>query len=39
MHARMVAWRKEVNAPMPAKNDGSAQPPAEKKGKGKGKKK
>lgn len=24
LHARLVAWRKEVNAPMPTKNDGSA---------------
>jgi arylsulfatase A-like enzyme len=39
MHARMVAWRKEVNAPMPVKNVPGAAPAAEKKGKGKGKKK
>jgi arylsulfatase A-like enzyme len=39
LHARMVAWRKDVNAPMPIKNDGAAKPAAEKKGKGKGKKK
>jgi len=24
LHARLVAWRKEVNAPMPTQNDGSA---------------
>lgn len=24
LHARLIAWRKEVNAPMPTKNDGSA---------------
>ena len=24
LHVRLVAWRKEVNAPMPTKNDGSA---------------
>jgi len=24
LHARLVAWRKEVNAPMPTRNDGSA---------------
>jgi len=39
MHARMVAWRKDVNAPMPVKNDGSGKPAAEKKGKGKAKQK
>ncbi len=36
--ARLVAWRKEVNAPMPTKNDVTAAPKIEKKkGKGKGK--
>jgi len=41
LHARLVAWRAEVKAPMPAKNDGTATATAEpkKKGKGKGKKK
>ncbi len=36
LHARLVAWRAEVHAPMPTKNDGDAVPP---KAKGKGKKK
>jgi hypothetical protein len=36
--ARLVAWRKEVNAPMPTKNDVTAALKTEKKkGKGKGK--
>jgi hypothetical protein len=39
MHARMAAWRKDVNAPMPVKNEPGAAPAAVKKGKGKGKKK
>ena len=40
LHARLVAWRKDVNAPMPTKNEGSAAADtAKKKGKGKGKKK
>lgn len=39
LHARLVAWRTEVNAPMPTKNDGRTPPPAPKKGQGKGKKK
>ena len=40
LHARLVAWRKEVNAPMPTKNDGTAAGGApKKKGKGKGKQK
>ncbi len=26
LHTRLVAWRKEVNAPMPTKNDGTAAP-------------
>ena len=34
LHARLVAWRTEVHAPMPTKNDGDAAPP-EAKGKGK----
>jgi arylsulfatase A-like enzyme len=34
LHASLVAWRKEVNAPMPIKNDGTAGP-AKKKGKDK----
>ncbi len=38
LHARLVAWRKEVNAPMPTKNDGKASEKPKKKGKGKGKK-
>jgi arylsulfatase A-like enzyme len=40
MHARMMAWRESVHAPMPTKNDGTMQQgkPNEK-GKGKGKKK
>ncbi len=33
LHARLVAWRTEVNAPMPTKNDGSAAVP-KKKGQG-----
>ncbi len=40
LHARLVAWRKEVNAPMPAKNEAGAAPAggdAPKKGKGKAK--
>ena len=40
LHARLVAWRKEVNAPMPTNNDGAAVPnTAKKKAKGKGKEK
>ena len=38
LHAKLVAWRAEVKAPMPAKNDGGAAEDAGKK-KGKGKKK
>lgn len=38
MHERLVAWRAEVNAPMPTKNDGTAVK-AKAKAKGKGKKK
>lgn len=38
LHARLVAWRAEVKAPMPTKNDGSAAPKdGQRKGKGKGK--
>ena len=36
LHARLVAWRADVKAPMPAKNDPTkAAPTGEKKGKGK----
>ena len=35
LHARLVAWRTEVNAPMPTKNDGTAPPKAKAKKKGK----
>jgi len=38
LHAKLVAWRAAVKAPMPAKNDGAAGPDAAKK-KGRGKKK
>lgn len=38
MHARLQAWRTEVNAPMPTKDTGD-NPPAKPKAKGKGKKK
>jgi arylsulfatase A-like enzyme len=40
LHARLVAWRAEVKAPMPTKNEGGGAPaePKQKKG-GKGKKK
>lgn len=34
LHTRLIAWRKEVNAPMPTKNDGKAPEKPEKKGKG-----
>jgi hypothetical protein len=37
MHARLVAWRADVKAPMPTKNDNIV-PPATAKSKGKGKK-
>jgi arylsulfatase A-like enzyme len=33
LHARMVAWRKQVNAPLPVKNQPGATPAAAKKGK------
>lgn len=37
LHARLVAWRQEVNAPMPKKNDGTTAGGApKKKGNGKG---
>jgi arylsulfatase A-like enzyme len=39
LHDRMVAWRKEINAPMPTPNKGEAPPPAKAAKKGKGKKK
>ena len=35
LHARLVAWRTEVNAPMPTQNDGTAPPKAKAKKKGK----
>ena len=37
LHARLVAWRQEVTAPMPTKNDGTNLPQATAKTKGKGK--
>jgi arylsulfatase A-like enzyme len=38
LHQRLIAWRKETNAPMPTPNKGEAGAPAAKKaGKGKGK--
>jgi hypothetical protein len=30
LHARLVAWRTEVKAPMPTRNDGSAPAPKER---------
>jgi arylsulfatase A-like enzyme len=36
LHARLVAWRNEVKAPLPTKNDGEL-PPTKGKAKGKGK--
>jgi hypothetical protein len=39
LHARLVAWRTEINAPMPTKNDGTALPKTKAKGKGGGKRK
>src|ERR1051325_4594109 len=39
LHARLVAWRAEIKAPMPAPNKGDSAPPAKKTGKGKNKKK
>ena len=39
LHDRLIAWRADVNAPMPTKNEGEAtQPKTKNKGKGKGKK-
>lgn len=38
LHARLVAWRQELKAPMPAKNEGNA-PAVKTKNKNKGKKK
>lgn len=32
LHGRLVAWRAEVNAPMPQRNDGGDPPPAKKPG-------
>jgi hypothetical protein len=31
LHARLVAWRSEIRAPMPTKNDGSDPPPKKNK--------
>jgi len=45
LHAKMLAWRKEINAPMPTKNPDFGKTPAQpaakagKKGKGQGKNK
>jgi arylsulfatase A-like enzyme len=33
LHARLVAWRRDINAPMPTANRPAAAPPAEKAGK------
>jgi hypothetical protein len=33
LHSRLIGWRKEVNAPMPTKNDSSAAPEKKKKAK------
>jgi hypothetical protein len=30
LHDRLLAWRKEVKAPMPTKNNGDGPPPKEK---------
>jgi hypothetical protein len=35
LYTRLVAWRKEVNAPMPTKNDGAPAPDKKKKNKAK----
>ena len=35
LHAKLVAWRKSINAPMPTKNVAAAEPTKKKKGKGK----
>ena len=32
LHARLLAWRREVNAPLPTPNRGVAAPPVEKAG-------
>jgi arylsulfatase A-like enzyme len=37
LHARLLAWREEIKAPMPTKNDGTAPVEKKKKGKGRGK--
>lgn len=37
LHARLKAWREQIQAPMPTKNDGSAPNPKKGKKKGKGK--
>ena len=34
LYARLVAWRAEIKAPMPTKNDGTAAPKTKGKGKG-----
>lgn len=39
LHAKMLAWRESIKAPMPAKNTSQTSPEPKKKGKGKGKKK
>lgn len=39
LHAKMLAWREGIKAPMPAKNTSQTSPEPKKKGKGKGKKK
>lgn len=39
LHAKMLAWRDGIKAPMPAKNTSQTSPEPKKKGKGKGKKK
>jgi arylsulfatase A-like enzyme len=33
LHARLLAWRRDINAPMPTPNRPAAAPPAEKAGK------
>lgn len=35
LYGRLIAWRKEVNAPMPTKNEGTEAPPKKKKNKAK----
>lgn len=39
LHAKMLAWRESIKAPMPAKNTEQKAAEPAKKGKGKGKKK